>query len=120
VGGGVELADAELLKGIDLMIASNHYLALENEVIEMYLQRMNPDLLVGKVHIVEVLCYHQINYMGSVFLSLLWSFVFCNRSSVIISAITDSWNGVLLEKLTVPQQSGNFLHFVEPGSSLPY
>jgi hypothetical protein len=43
----VELADADLLKGIDLMIASNHYLALENEVIEIYLQRMNPDLLLG-------------------------------------------------------------------------
>jgi hypothetical protein len=45
-----------MLKGIDLMITSNHYLALENEVIEIYLQRMNPDLLVGKIHIVEVLC----------------------------------------------------------------
>jgi hypothetical protein len=52
----LELADADLLKGTDLMITSNHYLALENEVIEVYLQRVNPDLLVGKIHSVEVLC----------------------------------------------------------------
>ena len=50
------LEDADLLKGTDLMITSNHYLTLENEVIEIYLQRMNPDLLVGKIHSVEVLC----------------------------------------------------------------
>jgi hypothetical protein len=36
------------------MITSNQYLALENEVIEIYLQRMNPDLLVGKILNVEV------------------------------------------------------------------
>jgi hypothetical protein len=52
----LELADADLLKGTDLMITSNHYLALENEVIEIYLQRMNPDLLVGKIYSVEVFC----------------------------------------------------------------
>jgi hypothetical protein len=57
-GGGVELADADLLKGIGLMSASNHYLALENEVIEIYLQRMSPDLLVGKIHSVKILCCH--------------------------------------------------------------
>ncbi|XP_069704876.1 cilia- and flagella-associated protein 263 [Periplaneta americana] len=42
-----ELADADLLRGIDLLTASNRYLALENEVLELYLQRMDPDLLAG-------------------------------------------------------------------------
>ena len=46
----LELADADLLNRTDLMITSNHYFALENEVIEIYLQRMNPDLHVGKIH----------------------------------------------------------------------
>lgn len=52
----LELADADLLNRTDLMITSNHYLALENEVIEMYLQRINPDLLVGKIHSGQVFC----------------------------------------------------------------
>lgn len=52
----LDLADADLVKGIDLMAESNHYLTLENEVIELYLQRMNPHLLVGKICGVKVLC----------------------------------------------------------------
>jgi hypothetical protein len=50
-----ELADAELMKGIELMTTANHYLALENEVIETYLQRMSPELLTGKLHDVKIL-----------------------------------------------------------------
>jgi 2',3'-cyclic-nucleotide 2'-phosphodiesterase (5'-nucleotidase family) len=51
------------VKGIDLMTASNHYLALENEVIEMYLQRMNPDLLVGNVYDIRVICCFPFFYL---------------------------------------------------------
>lgn len=50
-----ELADADLMKGIDLMTTTNHYLALENEVIETYLRRMSPELLTGKLHDVNIL-----------------------------------------------------------------
>jgi hypothetical protein len=50
-----ELADADLMKGIELMTTANHYLALENEVIETYLQRMSPELLTGKLHDVKIL-----------------------------------------------------------------
>jgi hypothetical protein len=46
----IELADADLMKGIELMTKANHYLALENEVIEIYLQKKSPELLIGKIH----------------------------------------------------------------------
>jgi hypothetical protein len=59
----IVLADADLMKGIKLMTTANHYLALENEVIEMYLQRMNPELLTGKLHDVKMLSYLQVNLM---------------------------------------------------------
>jgi hypothetical protein len=50
-----ELADADLMKGIELMTTANHYLALENEVMETYLQRMSPELLTRKLHDVKIL-----------------------------------------------------------------
>jgi hypothetical protein len=55
------LADADLMKGIKLMTIANHYLALENEVVEMYLQRMNPELLTGKLHDVKMLSSGQLH-----------------------------------------------------------
>jgi hypothetical protein len=50
-----ELADADLMKGIELITTANHFLALENEVIEKYLQRMSPEMLTGKLHNVKIL-----------------------------------------------------------------
>ncbi|XP_033608356.1 coiled-coil domain-containing protein 113-like isoform X2 [Cryptotermes secundus] len=41
------------MKAIDLMTTANHYLALENEVIETYLQRMSPELLTGMQEMVN-------------------------------------------------------------------
>jgi hypothetical protein len=67
----IVLADADLMKGIELMTTANHYLALENEVIEIHLQRMSPELLTGKLHDEKIVSYFQVNFMESLVLRVL-------------------------------------------------